>query len=92
MSKLNSNGSGLVYSTYLGGSGEYGSTVDGNYAGPYVAVDGSDDAYIEGYAQSSDFPVTTGAYQTTNKAFANGGSNITLSKLNPAGTSLVYAT
>ena len=92
VSKLNSNGSGLIYSTYLGGSGEYGSTVDGNYAGPYVAVDGSDDAYVESYAQSSDFPVTTGAYQTTNKAFANGGSNITLSKLNPAGTSLVYST
>jgi pimeloyl-ACP methyl ester carboxylesterase len=92
VSKLNSNGSGLVYSTYLGGSGEYGSTVDGNYAGPYVAVDGSDDAFVESFAQSSDFPVTTGAYQTANKAFANGGSNITLSKLNPAGTGLVYST
>jgi pimeloyl-ACP methyl ester carboxylesterase len=92
VSKLNSNGSGLVYSTYLGGSGEYGSTLDGNYAGPYVAVDGTDDAYVESYAQSSDFPVTTGAYQTTNKAFANGGTNITLSKLNPSGTSLLFST
>ena len=92
VSKLNSNGSGLVYSTYLGGSGENSSTLDGNYLGPYVAVDGSDDAYIESYAQSSNFPITAGAYQTTNKAFANGGSNLTLSKLNPAGTGLVYST
>jgi pimeloyl-ACP methyl ester carboxylesterase len=92
VSKLNSNGSGLVYSTYLGGSGERGSTIDGEYYIPSVAVDSSGDAYVLGFAQSSDFPVTSGAYQTTNKAFTNGGANLTLSKINSGGTALVYST
>jgi pimeloyl-ACP methyl ester carboxylesterase len=92
VSKLNSNGTGLIYSTYLGGSGETNATVGGIYTLPSVVVDSSGYAYALGQALSTDFPVTAGAYQTINKASGNGGANITLSKLNLTGTGLVYST
>lgn len=92
VSKLNPTLSALVYSTYLGGSGEDGSSVDGNYALNAVVADKDGNAYMAGFAQSADFPVTTGVLQTTNKAIANGGTNFTLSKLNPTGTTLLYST
>jgi hypothetical protein len=93
VSKLNSTGTTLLYSTYLGGSGENGDTMDGIYTILGVAVDKSGDAYVVGWAQSTDYPVTAKtAYQTTNKAATNYGSNITLSELNPAGTALLYST
>ena len=57
VSKLNSSGSALVYSTYLGGSGDD--------VGHGIAVDSSGNAYVTGYTHSSDFPTTAGAFQTT---------------------------
>jgi hypothetical protein len=92
VSKLNSTGSGLAYSTYLGGSGELGSTIDGLYVTMGIAVDKAGDAYVSGFAHSFDFPVTLGAYQTANLAYENGGTNLTISKLNPGGTGLLYST
>jgi uncharacterized repeat protein (TIGR01451 family) len=50
---LNSSGTGLVYSSYLGGGGERA------YA---IAVGPNSVAYLTGYTTSPDFPVTTGAY------------------------------
>lgn len=84
VTKLNQAGSGLVYSTYLGGSV--------NDAANGIAVDGSGYAYITGQAFSPDFPVTSGAYQTTNKAYAIEASNAFFTKLNPAGSALAYST
>ena len=55
MTKLNSSGNALVYSTYLGGS-----DFDRGYD---IAVDGSGNAYVTGRTGSSDFP-TEGEYQT----------------------------
>ena len=52
VTKLNSSGTALVYSTYLGGS-----TKDYGYG---IAVDGSGDAFIVGTTYSLDFPVTAG--------------------------------
>lgn len=86
VTKLNPTGAALIYSTYLGGSDEYSSP--GTYI---VAIDKSGDAYVSGIALSTDFPVTTGAYQTVNNA-GSGHSDMTLSKLNPTATALIYST
>jgi hypothetical protein len=84
VTKLNATGSALIYSTYLGGS-----TYDDANS---IAVDGENNAYVTGYTGSSDFPVTTGAYQTTNKAYAVGGNNAFVTKLNATGSALIYST
>jgi hypothetical protein len=70
----------LVYSTLLGGS----SYEQGNG----IAVDPSGNAYIAGATYSSDFPVTTGAFQGVLK----GGANAFLTKLNAGGSGLVFST
>jgi hypothetical protein len=71
---------GLVYSTYLGGSGAYGAY--------RIAVDSSGATYITGNESSTNFPATGGAYQ----ASSGGGYDAFVSKLNAAGTALVYST
>ena len=58
VTKVNSSGSGLVYSTYLGGTG--------NDLGLGIAVDPLGNAYVVGFTYSTDFPTTPGAYQATN--------------------------
>ncbi|MDF1540920.1 MAG: SBBP repeat-containing protein, partial [Candidatus Thorarchaeota archaeon] len=55
--KLSSDGSTLIYSTLIGGS-----SYDGGWA---IAVDESSNAYITGYTESSDFPTTTEANDTS---------------------------
>ncbi|PYL10689.1 MAG: hypothetical protein DME33_00055, partial [Verrucomicrobia bacterium] len=80
VTKLDPNGSNLVYSTYLGGS-------DFDEA-KGIAVDVAGDAYVVGYSFSTDFPTTPGAFQTA----ANSGNNVFVSKLDPTGTNLVYST
>ncbi len=82
VSKLNPAGSALVYSTYLGGN-------DGT-DGFGIAVDASGDAYVTGQTSSSNFPTTPGAFQTTYRA--DNCCNAFVSKLNPAGSALVYST
>jgi hypothetical protein len=80
VTKLNTRGTGLVYSTYLGGTNG-----DVGYG---IALDSSDDAYLTGYTQSYNFPTTPGAFQAT--LGANRAAWIT--KMNPTGTALVYST
>jgi len=77
-----------IYSTYLGGT-------DLGDRGEGIAVDAEGNAYVTGSADSTDFPTTTGAFQTK----AKGGDCIWyicddafVSKLNPAGSALVYST
>ena len=55
--KLNTGGSGLLYSTYLGGTNDD--------LGIGIALDSTQSAYISGYTCSTNFPTTTGAVQTT---------------------------
>ncbi|HLV87776.1 MAG TPA: choice-of-anchor D domain-containing protein [Candidatus Sulfotelmatobacter sp.] len=81
VTKLNATGTGLVYSTYLGGS-----TLDVGYS---IAVDASGNAYVGGSATSADFPVTSGAFQTTKAA---GGQVGFITKVNTTGSGLVYST
>ena len=80
VTKLNANGSGLVYSTYIGGS------LDDRCYG--IAVDASDCAFITGTTWSSDFPVTTGAYKTS----ISGERDAFVTKLNANGTGLIFST
>lgn len=80
VTKLNPSGSGLLYSTYLGGS-----FADVGFS---VAVDNAGDAFVAGTAQSSNFPVTAGSFQTG----LHGGSNAFVTKFNPNGTGLLYST
>jgi hypothetical protein len=73
---------GLLYSTYLGGSG-----VD---AGGGIAVDGAGSAYVTGQTTSADVPTTVGAFDTT---YNGGGSDAFVTKLNAAGSApLLYST
>jgi beta-propeller repeat-containing protein len=52
-------------------------------------VDSAGNAYVTGIADSTDFPTTPGALQTT---FQGGGDDAFVSKLNPSGSALVYST
>jgi hypothetical protein len=77
--KLNPAGTALVYSTFLSNGND--STIGG------IAVDGSGNAYLTG-STTGGFPTTPGAYQTT----YGGGGSAFVTKLNAAGTALVYST
>lgn len=85
VTKLNAQGSALVYSTYLGGS-NIGGTV-GDEVGIGIAVDSADSAYVGGASTSRDFPLVN--------PFGAGGSGVTtpfLSKFSADGRSLLYST
>ncbi len=88
VTKINSAGTALVYSTYLGGSGG-GTGLIGD-AGNAIAVDGAGDAYITGFAHSTDFP-TVNAVQLTNNSTIGAG-NAVVSELDPAGSKLLFST
>ena len=81
VSKLNAEGSALVYSTYLGGSG--------GDSGAGIAVDSSGNAYLVGGTNSTDFP-TVNPMQATNKSPTKGTDFV--AKLNASGSALVYST
>jgi cold shock CspA family protein len=80
VTKLNSTGTALIYSTYIGGS-----NVDQAYG---IAIDGSGNAYITGYTYSNNFDITTGVFQTNN----GGGRDVFVTQLNSTGTGLIYST
>ncbi len=86
--KLNATGSALLYATYLGGSGNLSA---GDF-GEGIAVDTAGDAYLTGYTYSSNFPLSATPYQATNKSTANNGQAVFVTKLNPAGSGLVFST
>ncbi len=79
ISKLNAAGNELIYSTYLGGTDE-----DWGYG---IAVDASGNAYITGQTFSSDFPTLTPVHGTY-----GGGGDLFVTKLNSAGSMLLYST
>ena len=81
--KVNASGTDLSYAAFLGGS-------DGD-CGEAIAVDGEGSAYVTGTTDSSDFPTTAGAFDTS----YNGGSyyrDAFVVKVNSIGTTLAYAT
>jgi hypothetical protein len=80
ITKLNPSGSELVYSTYLGGSGN-----DDEAYG--IAIDQFRNAYVAGYTNSGDFP-TKNALQP----YPAGGYDAFVTKLNSYGSALIYST
>ena len=78
--KVDPTGSSLGYSTFIGGSG--GESGDG------IAVDAAGNAYVVGANQSSDFPTTPGAYDTT----FNGGLDAFFTKVDDTGLGFAYST
>jgi hypothetical protein len=80
VSKLNPSGSGMVYSTYLGGSSR-------DFANA-IAVDRAGNAYVTGRTASANFPTTPGALQPDK----HGDEAAFVSKLNAAGAGLAYST
>lgn len=73
---------GIEYSTYLGGAADDVPTG--------IAVDATGNAYVVGYTQSTDFPVTAGAFDRTGSV--NNSLDAFVAKINPSGTAFVYAT
>ena len=73
---------GIQFTTFLGGGA--------NEIGAGIGVDGAGNSYIGGTTQSPDFPTTPGAFRRTGSAQNNTDAFVT--KLNPAGTALVYST
>ncbi len=81
VTKLNPEGSALVYSTYLGGHTFNEATA--------IAVDSRGNVYVAGDTTSLDYPITPGAFQPT---YGGGGSDAFVTKLDPTGSALVYST
>ena len=79
VAKFSPNGQTLVYATYLGGTG-----TDVAYG---LAVTAAGDAYVAGGTEAFDFPVTPGAFQSTN-TFIDGF----LTRLSADGSALVFST
>jgi hypothetical protein len=73
------NGGGLIYCTYLGGSG------DDQALG--VALDSARNVYITGFTQSTNFPVVAAL-----QSHLSGTRDAFVAKLNAAGSALVYST
>ncbi len=69
----------LAYSTYLGGNGDD--------SGVAIAVDGSGNAYVTGFTNSTNFP-TASPFQAT----TGGGQDAFVTKFNATGSALVYST
>ena len=77
VTKLNAQGTGLVYSTYIGGK-------KNSAQAAAIALDASGNAYIAGTTDSTTYPTTTGAYSTSGTGF--------VTKLNASGNALIYST
>jgi hypothetical protein len=80
VTKLNSTGSALHYSTYLGGAG--------SESGHGIALASDGTALVTGSTTSADFPRSGGAFDTS----INSGADAYLTKVSPSGSSFAYST
>jgi len=93
VAKLSADGQTVLYATYLGGKNQ-------DFANG-IAVDNVGDAYVVGTTLSPDFPVTPGSMDVEcggdgkcGASWNPGGlivENGFISKLNPAGSALIYS-
>ena len=80
LTKINSSGANLIYSTFLGGSGEDSISS--------ITIDFSGNTYVCGTTDSLDFPITPGSFQTKNML----SNDVFVSKINSKGSSLLRST
>ena len=93
VAKISADGSTLLYSTYLGGENQD--------AANGIAVDSFGDAFVTGYTLSPHFPVLPGSFETLCGGDGECGAKFTggpivsngfVTKLNPAGSGILYST
>jgi hypothetical protein len=82
VTKLDPAGTGIVYSTFLGGAGEDGAQS--------VALDGAGNAYVAGYSKSSTFSVA--GLHSIQPQSADAASSGFVAKIDATGSTLVYLT
>jgi len=80
ISRLNNSGTEIVYSTYLGGSGDE--------RGFAIVSDSDGGAFVTGWTSSTNFPTTVGAFDTS----FNGSEDCFITHLNGTGSQLIYST
>lgn len=78
--KLNVAGSGLVFSTFLGGTED--DVIND------IAIDSLNRVHVTGSTFSGDFPTTPGAFDETH----NGANDVFVTRLNSLGTAILYST
>jgi hypothetical protein len=83
VARIASDGSSLIFLTYIGGSGnDIPSTHN-------LAIDSSGNAYIGVWTSSSNYPTTAGAFRRT---YGGGSSDIAVSKISSDGKTLIGST
>ncbi|RQO30540.1 hypothetical protein DBR32_13330 [Taibaiella sp. KBW10] len=101
LTKLNSTGTALIGSTYVGGSGSDGVNINANYSSyatlkhnygddsrSEVMIDDAGNIYLSGNTQSTGFPVTSNALKST----LTGAQDGVFLKFNPTLTTMIYGT
>ena len=83
VAKFSADGTQLVYSSYLGGSGNEGTETHN------LALDSAGNAYVTGYTQSTNLPTTVGAFQRT---YGGGANDAFIMKVSADGTTLLAST
>ena len=96
VTKLTPDGSALAYSTVLGGTAGAAHSFEGVFkslrdGGGGIVVDANGEAIITGSTASTDFP-TSNAFQSKSRLQAPNGSQVFITKFNPAGSSLIFST
>ncbi len=80
VTEFNPSGSGLVFSTFLGGTG--------SDTPSHILLDPTGDIYLVGSTTSSNFPTTAGVMQPT----YSGNQDAFLTEMKPDGSALIYST
>jgi hypothetical protein len=91
IAKLNPTGSAIIYSTYLGGTGDLLARGGLDDVVTGIAVDAAGNVYVTGLTSSLDFP-TVNPFQGTKGGGGIFGSDAFVAKINPSGSALIYST